>query len=474
MSAGRRRFLASVSAGSVAYLAGCAPPPTSPPAGNDGGTPCPTPPVFERPELDQPPPAYFAQLSMDLDAAVLGNPIILIDLDRMEANVDAILGAVAPLRLRIVEKSLPSIDLLRRVVDRVVAGGGSASFLVLHLPLLPAILGAFPEADVVIGKTHLTSAVERVFQDLLAGTDRAAVAARVAFLADGEERLGELAALAEALGVTLRVAVEIDVGLGRSGLRDPGGLRAMLRTFAAMPERLALAGLLGYDGHVTHTPGATREAAEAEWIESSRAYRAFVDVLREPEFAPLDRADLIFHGGGTTTHPLYADPPIDPALGAPAETPVNDVATGGGVLRPGEYSDYFLSALVPAIFVAAPVLRAYEPGSEAPPALPFFTVEQNAAVFAGRKALTVQGGGWPAYFTYPEVGPPPFAGGGAGVAWVPNQGLMTAPADSPIATGDWIYFHPTSSEVIFQFDRIHLVRDGRLVAETLAAYPRRY
>jgi D-serine deaminase-like pyridoxal phosphate-dependent protein len=470
MGLGRRRFLASVSAGSAAVVTGCAAP-SAPPRVDDGGVPCPEPAVFAPPALDQPSPEYFAQLSADLDAAGIGTPVVVVDLDRMEENVDAIVAAISPLRFRIVEKSLPSIDLLRLVVDRAVAAGGGASFLVLHLPLLPALLEAFPEADVIVGKTQLTSAIASCFAALGEDVDRAAVASRVVFLADDADRLAELVELADALGVTLRIAVEIDVGLRRSGLRDPDELRPILGAFLAATASVELAGLFGYDGHVAHVPRGTREAAEAEWIATNERYDAFVRVLREDAFTPLVHADLIFHSGGTTTHPIYARPP--------RETAVNDVATGGGVLRPGDYPSHFLRDLrgsrdlAPAIFVAAPVLRVYGDDG-APPALPFFTDAQNAAIFAGRQALAVYGGGWASYFTFPEVGPPPFAGGGGGPSWVPNLGLLTAAPDVPIAAGDWIYFHPTSSEVIFQFERVRLVRGGRLLAETLAPYPRRY
>lgn len=477
MSIGRRHFITSVSAGSAAYLAGCAPPASGPPPSPDGGTACPTPTVLTPPALDQPPPEYFEQLSLDLDAAEIGTPIVIVDLDRMEANIDAIVagieGTAAPRRFRIVEKSLPSIELLRLVAAR--AGQTTTPrFLVLHLPLLGDLLAAFPDADVIVGKTHLTSAVRRFFMDLPAGADVAAIARQVVFLADGLARLEELIDLAgdPLVAVPLRIAVELDVGLRRSGLREPGALGPMLERFFAAPDAVELAGLFGYDGHIAYSPGATATAVIGEWAESTAAYDAFVDVLRaDPRSAPLV-PDLIFHSGGTSTFSLYSDPSMP--------TPVNDVATGGGVLRPGEYPDYFLgpAGVSPAIFIAAPVLRTYpatdDPADPEAPQVPFLTPEQDVAVFAGRQGLTIYGGGWPAFFTHPPISGPPLSGPGTGCAWVPNQGLATAAPELDIAPGDWIYFHPTGSDVIFQFERIYLVRGGLLTGETLAAYPRRY
>jgi hypothetical protein len=140
------------------------------------------------------------------------------------------------------------------------------------------------------------------------------------------------------------------------------------------------------------------------------------------------------------------------------------------VLRPGTYPNYVIGDLQPAIFVATPVLRKF---SE--PLLPFFTAEQSASILQGRQGLTIYGGGWPAFYTYPnDVRAAPFVSDPTDHPLVPNQGLVTAPAETPIETGDWIYYHPRQADAIFQFERIMLVRGGRLQTETMAAFPRRY
>lgn len=57
---------------------------------------------------------------------------------------------------------------------------------------------------------------------------------------------------------------------------------------------------------------------------------------------------------------------------------------------------------------------------------------------------------------------------------VPNQGMVTAPATTPIKPGDWVFYHPRQSDALFQFEQIMTVRGGRLQTSTIAAYPRRY
>lgn len=459
MSIGRRFFMRSVAVGSTACLVGCdGAPPVTPP-GDAGTRPCPpqTPAPPGGPAPEYPAADYFDRVAADLDAAGIGTPVVFLDLDRMDANIDAIVEGVAPRSYRIVEKSLPSLDLLAYVSAR----SGSDALLVMHLPFLAELLTAFPDAEVLMGKTHLTSAVGSFFESLPSGTDRAAIAARVVFLADGPERLAELIALASRLGVTLRVAIEIDVGLRRSGLADPSELAPMLRALLGT-SAVEYAGFLGYEGHVAYSSGGSLGAVEAAWSEAMQAFQSFVDVLREPEFDALStRPDLIFHSGGSTTYSKF---------GGDALTPVNDVAAGGGVLRPGAYPGFLISALRPAIFIATPVLRAYSA-----PRIPFFTEAQAARIFAGRQGLTLYGGGWPAYFTHPpDIQPAPFVSDATDHVMVPNQGMVTAPAELAIAPGDWVFYHPRQSDALFQFERIHLVRGGRLESETWAAFPRRY
>jgi len=261
------------------------------------------------------------------------------------------------------------------------------------------------------------------------------------------------------LGVRLRLAVEIDVGLRRSGVSDPSELGAVLSTFMSASS-VTFAGFLGYDGHVAYTPGGTPAAVGSAWTTATESFQSFVDVLDDPAFTSLaSLPGLVFHSGGSATYPMYT-------MG----TPVNDVAAGGGVLRPGGYPNHVIGDLSPAIFIATPVLRQYDAAR-----LPFFSEEQSACVLEGLQGLTIYGGGWPAFFTHPpDIRPAPFVSDPTDPSLVPNQGMVTAPASTPIAEGDWIFYHPRQSDALFQFEEIRLVRGGRLEAEAMTAFPRRY
>jgi D-serine deaminase-like pyridoxal phosphate-dependent protein len=398
--------------------------------------------------------AYFSQLSLDLAAAGIGTPQMLIDLDRLDANADAISTGIGGNRYRIVEKSLPSLDVLGYVSTRT----GSNRFLVMHLPFLPAILNAFPSAEVLVGKCQPIAAVNQFFQTF-APADWPGVAQHVRFLADTPARISELLALASSLSLTLQVGVEIDVGLHRGGVRQPSGLPAVLSAFLANPTLVTFAGMLGYDGHVANAPsapGLDKPAALATYKAAQATYQSFVNVLQS-QFGSLWRNDLVFNSGSTSTYPLYQS------------GPVNDVAAGGGMLRPSSYPNTFIGALSPASFIAAPVLAHFD------------TVELpivnglSQTVWSGQQGFTMYGGGWAADFVYPDgVDLAPLVNDPLNQNLVPNQCWMVGPSSPAILPGDWIFQHPFEADAIFQFENLLLVRGGRLQPNTWRAFPRRY
>lgn len=418
---------------------------------DDAGCPLPPAQPVAIPNLAYPDASYFQQISADLIAAGIGTPQVFIDMDRLDANIAAISNAIGSQngtsRWRIVEKSLPSLDLL----DYVQKKSGSQKFLVLHLPFLQGVLARFPNADVLVGKTHLDVAVRSFL------TQSPAAAKQVTFLADSADRLAKLATIGKDLGIVVKVAVELDVGLRRSGVSDPTQLPDVLNGFLGN-NYVQFAGFLGYDGHVPFAPGATLEAVQSAFTDATAAYQSFVNVLQNGDYGQLITANLVMNSGGSATYPMYT------------AGPVNDVAAGGGVLRPGDYPNWVIGALQPAIFIATPVFRVYPQ-----PELPFFTPDSSAKVLAGLQGVTIYGGGWPAFFTYPAgIQGAPFTFDPTDYAMVPNQGMVTAPASTTISPGDWIFYHPRQSDALFQFESILEVRGGRLQTATMAAYPRRY
>jgi D-serine deaminase-like pyridoxal phosphate-dependent protein len=328
----------------------------------------------------------------------------------------------------------------------------------MHLPFLPAILSAFPSLDILVGKLQPTAAIRRFFETL-APADRTAAAARVRFLVDSRARLDELVALAADQSLTLQVGVEIDVGLHRGGVRRPSALPDVLAGFVANPNALRFVGMLGYDGHLTadpNAPGLDEYAVRQAYRGVVDTYNSFLDVLRS-SFPSLVRDDLVFNSGGTETYALHH--------GGPA----NDVAAGGGMLRPASYSNLFISALKPAVFIASPVLAHFDKVE-----LPFVP-EESGILLDGNQSFSMYGGGWAAVPVWPDgVDYAPIEAGPENQNLVPNQSLLVAPSSPPINPGDWIFHYPRQSDAIFQFESLLLVRGGRLQTNSWRAFPRRY
>jgi D-serine deaminase-like pyridoxal phosphate-dependent protein len=300
--------------------------------------------------------------------------------------------------------------------------------------------------------------VRQLFADLPAA-ERAPAAARVTFLVDTRARLEELVALASSLALTLQVGVEIDVGLHRGGVRWPSGLPEVLAGFTASPGAVRFSGMLGYDGHIPSTPvapGLKIAGMRAAYRAVEESYRAFVDVVKA-DYPSLWRDDLRWNSGGSATYPLHHG------------GVVNDVAAGGGMLRPAAYPDTLISALTPALFIAAPVLAHFDAVE-----IPFVT-RPAQSLLAGEQSFTIYGGGWAAVFVWPlGVGLAPLVSDPENENLVPNETLLVAPSSPAIGPGDWVFQHPRLADALFQFEEILLVRGGRLQADRFRAYPRRY
>jgi D-serine deaminase-like pyridoxal phosphate-dependent protein len=391
---------------------------------------------------------YFSDLTTDLQKD-FGTPQMLIDINRLDANAATIVAGAKATRYRIVEKSLPSLDLLRHVKEQT----GSNRFLVMHLPFLSEIL-TIPDAQVLIGKSQPTKATTNFLDGDRDHDDR------VTWMVDSVARLNELIIYAKHTRRLLRAAVEIDVGMHRGGVRTPAQLPDVLKLFAANGDAVTFAGMLGYDGHVSgapSVPGLEERTIRAAFNTMQDTYQAFKDVLTR-DFGGLVRDDLIFNSGGTDTYSAFPD-----------DGPVNDVAAGGGMLRPSSYSSPFLGPLTPAAFIAAPVL-SHSDRLE----LPYVTDIAQSQTDNGQ-GFTMYGGGWASSPVYPAgVQSAPFVSDSPGINQVPNASWMYGPASPRIDVGTWIFQQPIQADCIFMFENLLVIEDGTFKGKVWKPFQRRY
>lgn len=383
---------------------------------------------------------YFRTLNAELRRNGPMQPVMVIDLDRLDANIDRVVSTLrgAGKHYRIVEKSLPS----PKLIDYIARRAQTDRLMSFHQPFLNHDAEFFPGFNVLMGKPLPVRAAAQFYRELKSTFDPAR---QLQWLCDTPQRLREYAELARGLGTKIRANLEIDVGLHRGGARDNDELKAMLEVIAAHPEQLEFSGFMGYDAHVgMGVPGILGSAQEL--LDKAMArYAGFVDFTRR-EFAALWRDDLTLNAGGSPSYALHA-----------GERLSNDISTGTALLKPTHYDLDTLKAHVPAAFIATPVLK-----KTGPIELP--ALDGRSRLFSWwdpnqRETFFVYGGWWRADYESPQgLQFNDLFGHSA------NQEIVNASPAVGLSVGDQIFLRPQISEsVLLEFGDLVILRGGRIV-----------
>jgi D-serine deaminase-like pyridoxal phosphate-dependent protein len=406
-------------------------------------------------------PPYFAKLNQALKDARVGRARILIDQERLDHNLTVIRSNIpSTQQCRIVVKSIPCMDLLRYFREKI----GTNKFMIVHEPFLKVLLDHFePGIDILLGKPLPVFACEEFFGEIpRAAWQRAQQ--EIQWLVDTDVRMREYLDFASQNGLSLRVSIELDIGLHRGGVDSVDRLDAMLNIVQANPQHLTFSGFMGYEGHVTAAPGiftSARRAALAEFAENMAVYQGYIEYGRR-HFPELFKGHLTFNSGGSTTYSLFGQAPF-----------ISDIGIGGAVLRPSSYSDLFLGDLLPAEFVATPMIKQW-PGA----IIPF--LEGLAGVFRwwnpnDQVSFGIYGGSWAgAIVAPPELHPQMLTSTDpANENLVTNQSILNGSRKVQWGLGDFAFYYPKQSDAMFQFEDILLIRDGK-VTGTWAVFDVRY
>lgn len=369
--------------------------------------------------------AYFAKLNELLKRDGPGRPVMLLDTERMNHNIDRITASVGiSKKYRVVVKSLPSVALLEHVTRRAK----TKALMVFHQPFLNATAQAFPESEALLGKPMPVAAVRTFYNKL--GHAKFDPSTQVQWLIDSHERLLQYQALARTLGVKMRLNFEIDVGLHRGGLAEPEALSAALAVVAADPEHLSVSGLMGYEPHLT---GRQAELNHPEVRKVLGVYHGFIDRLQAADINP---EQLTLNGAGSHTLKIYEK-----------DKTMNDLSAGSGVVMPTDFDTFHLTDHRPALFIAAPILKRY---AENP-----FVVKPAANM---RQVYYIYGGYWKAKMASP-------ADVGDTIYQSTNQSPIATSADVDLQVDDYMFLRPTQSEfVMLQFGDLLAVTDGEISA----------
>ena len=367
--------------------------------------------------------AYFSRLNEMLKKAGPGRPVMLIDRQRMNHNIDVIAGSVGRDKTyRAVVKSLPSVPLL----DHVIGRAGTQALMVFHQPFLNAVAEAFPHSDALLGKPMPVTAARTFYRQLR--SVKFEPSRQVQWLIDSLPRLQQYQALARELGVRMRINFEIDVGLRRGGFESPEALGAALTVAMSDPEHLEVSGLMGYEPQLT---GLKADLAHPAVREVLAHYHGHIARLKGVGLNP---ETLTLNGAGSHTLRIYE-----------RDSTMNDLSAGSGVVKPTDFDTHHLQDNLPALFIATPILKRYDvnplvPDGQGPSGRLFY----------------IYGGYWKADMASPaEVGDAPYQS--------TNQSPITTSTAVDLQVDDYMFLRPTQSEfVMLQFGDLITVDDGRL------------
>ncbi|WP_176159848.1 DSD1 family PLP-dependent enzyme [Pseudomonas fluorescens] len=389
---------------------------------------------------------YFRTLNAELKAHGPMRPVMLIDLDRLDHNIDVVNQSVrrGGKQLRLVEKSLPSPGLLAYIAKRA----GTQRLMSFHQPFLNHDAQVFPQADILIGKPLPVRSAELFYQTHKGAFDPSR---QLQWLLDTPERLQQYLALAQGLGTRLRVNIELDVGLHRGGVSDNVVLGQMLTLIGANPQHLEFAGFMGYDPFVGMGVPGILGSPQALFDQVMVRYNGCVDFTRQ-QFGRLWREGLTLNTAGSPSYRIHEQEKLS-----------TEVSVGTALLKPTHYDLPSLSEHVPAAFIATPVLKSTGPVNI--PAL-----DGTSRVFSWwdpnqRETFFIYGGNWMAEFESPRGLQSNDLYGRSS-----NQEMVNGSSAVGLNIEDQVFLRPTQSEfVLLQFGDLLAVRGGKIV-ETWPVY----
>ncbi|WP_280350549.1 DSD1 family PLP-dependent enzyme [Pseudomonas sp. BN414] len=389
---------------------------------------------------------YFARLNRELKAFGPMRPVMLIDLDRLDHNIDVVMQSVrrAGKALRLVEKSLPSPQLL----DYIAKRAGTRRLMSFHQPFLNHDAERFPDADLLLGKPLPVRSAQEFYQNHRGPFDPTT---QLQWLLDTPERLQQYLALAQGLNTRLRINIELDVGLHRGGVQDKSTLGQMLTLIGANPQHLEFAGFMGYDPFVGMGVPGILGSPEELFSKVMTLYDGFVDYART-QHAALWKKGLTLNTAGSPSYRMHEN-----------ERTSSEVSVGSALLKPTHYDLPSLVDHQPAAFIATPVLKST--GAVKIPAL-----DGKSALFSWwdpnqRETYFIYGGNWMA-----ELESPSGLRFNGVYGRSSNQEMVNGSSAIGLGVEDQVFLRPTQSEsVLLQFGDLLAVRDGRIV-ETWPVY----
>ena len=381
---------------------------------------------------------YFLSIQQALMNAGIATPTLLIDRARLNANIDALKRHLPEgMGYRIVAKSLPSISLIQHVAQRA----NTDRLMTFNLPMLVALSALMPEASQLVGKPLPVQAARLYFERL--PPTRIEAADHIQWLIDTPNRLTQYQELARSLNRTLRLNLELDVGLHRGGFETGADLDAVLKEIKTDPN-LEFAGFMGYEPHIPSLPttlGWRDKALAGAW----RTYRTALEQAAEV-FGSEAIAHITRNAAGSPTYRYYEDTEI-----------ANEVSAGSCLVKPTHFDTELLEPHLPASFIATPVLKSIP--KTRMPGLEFADGATRAWDPNYSKTVFIYGGHWLA-----DPVDPPGLSYNSTFGRSSNQEMLNGGPELDITPDEFVFFRPHQSEAVFlQFGDIAVYDEGEIV-----------
>ncbi|CAF3270687.1 unnamed protein product [Rotaria socialis] len=374
----------------------------------------------------------------------------IIDLDRLDSNVHFVQKQLGDgYQLRLVTKSLPSLDLLKYMMVKVQTN----RLMVFSESFLAEILSNLnPDSlDILLGTPLPVDAFIRLVAYNGWNT--------INWLIDTNERLNQYLYYAQQEHIRIKINLEIDVGLHRGGFEITKDFAEAVEIIKQNSQYLELTGLMGYDGHVPYVPFYINKerSIRKTFVHVQELYDQFVDELKK-HYDAKAMSTMTFNSGGSHTYFYYSD--------YKSATPVNDIAVGSGFLAPKQFSDLIELGHQPALFLSAPVLKKIE--SSKLPHAEKLSALVNIWDPNLKTSYFMLGGGWPGEL----VGP---MGLKRNHWWdendlgytnqLPNQSILSGSDENTLNVSDFIFYHPWEGDGMLCFKKLVLYRQNSIVGE---------
>lgn len=379
---------------------------------------------------------YFNRLSAALDTAQHSRPTLLIDRSQLLANISTVVSHLKDrFEYRIVAKSLPSLPLL----DAVMRASGSQRLMLFHQPFINQVAQQFESADILLGKPMPVEAARQFYREFRGGKFNPEKQLR--WLLDTPERLIQYDQMASGLKQTLRICIELDVGLHRGGVRTDEQLIAMLDIIQQSPN-MSFCGFMGYEPHIVKIPMGKPETYRDAAVAT---YSHYVNLARE-HLGNAWPEDVLLNAGGSPTYQMYND----------GDYPFNELAAGSCLVKPTDFDLPTLADHSAASYIATPVLKTME-GVQIP-GIDLGGLQQTWDPNRARSFFTY-GGYWKAVPESPKgLSSNPLFGRST------NQEMLNGSSNITLKPDDWVFLRPTQSEFVFlQFGDIAVYEVGEIV-----------